>query len=175
MKTHIYIGRGDDRFGPFGDRCPPNAVEGDRVGQLFNDEGEDSQIQSIYQVGASKASWCASLWDTIPPDILWRFDGSKYTLFTVVKKYTLDWRNTPFESRYNLSIHKEEWSDLEMLAKGERKLWGIHCTAFIPFKDPHPQGYKGVWGNFDLWLWSRCPDMKTHDELSSGYHVLMWG
>ena len=60
----------------------------------------------------------------------------------VVKTVNLNFRNTPLEHRYNMSIHISN-PERCSLTQGER-------ATLIPSKSPNPQGYQGIWTSPDF-------------------------
>ena len=119
-----------------------------------------------------KDLWCASYWETIPVDELWRWLDQPRSLNTYTSLRKLDFRNTAFEHRSNLN-DLEGGDALYQLADLERATWGDSHCEFIPFKRPHPQGYQGVWGNFDPLLKNLMADgFPVKDAFESGVHTL---
>ena len=128
-----------------------------------------SNVSQVETVG----DWCASRWDYPPDDLLWWTRGTKETLFTYVMRENLNFQNTPFEHRYNLRISRPQ-TDLKILAKLEFDLWGAEYEAFVPFKNPHPQGYQGVWGDFNFWSEMAYRRLDVHDTFEPD-HILKLG
>ena len=66
----------------------------------------------------------------------------------------LDFRSTRFEHRFNnYIVLSYAWTgcphfELEHLTQMEPDLWSDEHDSFAPFKDPHPQGYQGVYEHF---------------------------
>ena len=142
--------------------------------------------------------WCASIWEIIPTDELWTMCGSDETFASRVQFANLDFIGTPFEHRYNEFVfirnevfryeymahlipfenYKEKSLRsryrllMTALAKQERATWGTHVKAFIPFKSSNPQGYQGIWGNFDKPLTHDRKSIYGHDKFDSGIHIL---
>ena len=61
---------------------------------------------------------------------------------------------------------------LSTLADQERNVWGRRFATFIPFKSPNPQGYQGVWGDFDVPFTSLSCNTYVLHEFDSGRHIL---
>ena len=150
MKPCIHVERSGRCYGHFGDSPPSHKNKNILVGCLYHLREDGICRVDVYQAG--RGDWCASLWDTIPPDELWRVRGYRETLFVRVTSANLCWRNTPLEHRYNLHLGDgARFSELEILAKKERLMWEGKRKTFIPFKNPHPQGYQGVWMKLEVW------------------------
>ena len=85
---------------------------------------------------------CTSLWNDIPNDTLWRSRGEKQTLYTQVRRDSLDFHNTPLEQRYNLSPNQVY---IER-AENDRDRW-VAGKVFIPSKIPTPRLSGSVGGS----------------------------
>ena len=138
----------------------------------------------VLQESTSWWDWCASSWETIPHDELWILcrPGEKFT--SQVNICNLDFIGTPFEHRYNeYVLTRKYWArgcaygtgSVGELAEQEGKTWGIHYEAFIPFKKPNPQGYQGVFGQFQIPLADAQLSMLVHDAFDDGIHALKVG
>ena len=135
------------------------------VGVMYNHRRGWIPPVEVYQLGMNLDVWCCSRWETVPEDALWRARGHKEAFYTSVVGGNLDWRNTPLEHRYNLSITNGSSSELEILAYNEDMMWGDGNT-FIPFKEAHPQGYQGVLVSFDVWSRSNVTTLRVIDRFS---------
>ena len=124
----------------------PSSYPIDRVGYLATTLAI-RDIVGVIQRGVT-IKWCASYWDEIPSDELRGYIGWDM-LLTYVIHSNLDFTNTPFQHRYNKYTVKPYYPQLGILAMMEENFWGVEAEAFIPFKNPQPSGYKGVWGNFN--------------------------
>ena len=173
MQPHVYIEHGTITYGPFGDSQPNNIDEILRIGYIDECHGDWRTPAIAYQTMTGVGGkWCPSRWETIPDDALWRARGLVDSFCMYVRVANLDFRNTPLEQMYNLSLQgmvlngSERMSELETLARNERLLWeGVHKT-YIPFKKPHPQGYQGIWVNLREWPESICEIIYVHDRFS---------
>lgn len=151
------------------------------IGCLSDTIPKWSRVGIVHQLGFS-VGWCVSLWETIP-DTLWWARGLKDIFFMCVHIRVLDFRNTAFEHRYNLFSYQDGEPNirrggvLETLAEMEKLVWSRGHKEFVPFKRPHPQGYKGVWGDFsDLAeLDPYTVTFRAHDKFESGHHTLIKG
>ena len=120
-------------------------------------------------------SWCASSWEVIPQLHNW---GKMF--LTYVDHTNLNFIGTPFEHRYNdhLSRHNSDHVDrhrLDRRARKELRRWGWGHDAFVPFKNPHPQGYQGVLINLNVMFDYSCRRLEVHDDYASGQHILGLG
>ena len=167
MIPYIYIMRDEGRVGPFGEGSrPPGWME--PVGWVIS---HNSQME-LYQPMEERSKWCVSVWETIPPDTLWLGGiGVKSSVYTIARFSNLDFRGTPFEHRY-LEHTCRYNRELAQLALNEYCLWGPTCEAYVPFKNPQPSGYKGVYGNFGVRFTHDKPIVDVYDMFLSGNHVL---
>ena len=136
----------DHMEGPLGGgpRTPRRRV---MVGTLIPTSYRGWVHKSLYMTSDHlKVGWCASQWYQPLPERIWEMT----TLFlTGVKWDNLKFANTAFEHRYNCITTKDPSPQLEILAKNEFLLWGPHHKELVPFKDAHPHGYQGVYGNYN--------------------------
>ena len=139
---------------------------------------------SVSQGSINWHNWCASNWVTIPHDDLWTVCTPDEALLSKVQVHNLDFIGTPFEHRYNEFVFRRKyWSpyrihgieNISALAKRERETWGRYYETFVPFKKPNPQGYQGVWGNFDILLSSRWYTINVYDTFDLDIHTLQIG
>ena len=169
MKPYLCVEGGSIDYGVFGD--PPS--QGRRTHSGYLHGGEDGWLRSTftYQIGIEKFE-CASQWDTIPYDTLWRARGSHDIFITYVRKSNLNFRNTPLEHRHNKYLNRTK-SDhqLNRLASKEYQMWKGMDKAFIPFKTPNPQGYQGVWMSLDSWLISAGACLRVYDKYSPNHRL----
>ena len=149
MRPHLYVKRYPANVRYLGEWHPQGGIHVN-VGTITLRDGPSNPYY-IYQKWICGGYWCASLWDTIPDDGLW-WSGRRRTVFsTYVKRSSLDFLGTPLEHRNNSSIAMNRMSSSIAkanlkLAYDEWLLWkGCKSKTFIPFKNPHPQGYRGVW------------------------------
>lgn len=127
-----------------------------------------------YNAVILSSDWCVSRWDSIPPDALWWVRGSKEVFYTYVDLENLNFSNTAFEHRHNL-FESGDVSQHGILADQEERLWRESCWGFVPFKNPHPRGYQGMWGRFNFRTSRRYREtLRVHDKYSSG-HILEEG
>lgn len=175
MQPHLYI-EIDGEFLSSPDSLP-NCME--CVGIIKSPRGDDGHISHIFQE-FTNVPWCASSWDEIPSEDLWWARGEKGILFTHVLFTNLDFRNTPFEHRFNLyavdlfqTRHGESGvhPELRRLAEMEAELWREH-NSFVPFKEPNPQGYQGVYGDFAFLITSTNTIAYVYDEFRCGRTLL---
>ena len=135
--------------------------------------GVEGPMSSRSIIGRERNDWCASKWAKTPTDTLWR--DQRDVLLTHVMHESLNFQNTPFEHRYNLIASYTYAAEQKLLASKEYRTWSRGFEAFIPFKKPHPEGYQGVWGNFDDWIMWDQAEMRVHDKYDSGVHLLKVG
>ena len=154
MKTIFYTSYDDKRHGP----SPPSGTLV-FIGYIADSYKcwEDSEF--IYHPLRGVGEWCVSEWETIPPDTLWGAREKELVFFTYVLSSNLDFRNTPLEHLYG--------RDTSIPWEGPRK-------AFIPFKEPHPQGYQGVWASLEVWPKMMRKIISVYDTFSPD-HVLEMG
>ena len=184
---NIYIKYLNTRYGPYATGVPlesPTTCVRDPIlyrwsGSLSGDtrNGYPPRIDVQVLLSQFGGNWCASNWETIPVDELWQWMGRPRSLSTHTFLRRLDFRNTAFELRFNLNDRMGGGvTPLYQLADLERATWGDSYCEFIPFKRPHPQGYKGVWGNFDTLLKNLMADcFPVNDVFESGVHILKLG
>ena len=129
--------------------------------------------------------WCASNWESVPHDNLWMECTRNEWFVSQIKFHNLDFRGTPFEHRHNEYVFRLRYWDgrsylydienMILLSEQERVTWGSRYAAFVPFKSPNPQGYQGVWGDFDKALGYLWHGIRVHDAFDSGIHALKVG
>ena len=168
MKPRLQVQLDNGRCRAFGalPTHPPAILY--KIGYMDNISSYWERPAQVYQEVAY-GPWCASRWDTIPPDELWRCRGEDGMLLTSVLRANLDWRSTPFEHRYNLSMERTRTDELITLAGREYIVWG-ESSSFIPFKGSRPQGYQGVVVSFDC-LSESSTILDVYDAFSPN-HVL---
>ena len=182
MKTNLYVHRSRFDIVLFGDL--PTVPDARTLVGYINVVGGDNPSW-LYQTDLVECRWCASQWDTIPPDSVWRIRGVFETLYTNVRSESLDFRNTPLEHRYNLSVRWKIFKrfamnerslcssyiyTLELLAHRERLLWK-DGTTFIPFKEINPQGYRGVWINTNIQYKAIDEVLTVRDSFEDGHRL----
>ena len=181
MKGGFYVKFEGKHYGPFGDVPIRPGEMCSRIGYLDTNFSWMARMPKVYQLGVREGKLCASRWETIPPDTLWNARGKMEIFFTHAQFDNLDFRNTPFEHRANLIADRSgKPPELVILSQKELKLWGENMIAFIPFRNPHPQGYRGISGNFDIVTDlvissdddNICKDLFVCDEFRSGHHLL---
>ena len=147
-----------------------------------NPQPSDPRLEVLMDLGGNSwLCWCASKFETIPHDELWTVCRWNEWFQSKVQFHNLDFRGTPFEHRHGEYIsRRRRWKfrpvdmgNIVALAEQERNMWGIYFATFIPFKRPNPQGYQGVWGNFDRPLTYRFPSITVRDTVDSGRHILV--
>ena len=182
----IYIKHLNTRYGPYATGVPlesPLSWRQDRrrfgwVASLSGNIRNASRPRIDVQMLLSniKDYWCPSDLETIPVDELWQWMGRPNSFSTRALFKRMDFRNTAFEHRFNLNDREGGDDTLYQLADLERATWGDSYCEFIPFKNPNPQGYKGVWGNFDTCLKNlRDHCSPVNDAFESGVHILKLG
>ena len=171
MKPYLNVRRDSVDYGHFGDSPGEGVHTRHSSGYLYRYPDEWLIAAFVYQVGVEKFE-CASQWDTIPNNALWWAQGRHEWLHTHVLKSNLNFHNTPLEHRYNKSIHRGE-SDpqLNFLARNEHQMWMGSDKFFIPFKNPNPQGYQGVWASLDNRLISSWICMRVYDKHSPNHRL----
>ena len=180
MKPHLYIAcELGYRRGPYaiGVRVgPPTRLDDNSslvwVGVITSDL-LGYKISHLYQE-STLGDWCASHWDTPPTDALWWVHDVMGAFQTYVLHSSLNFQNSIFEHRYNLFRNTNDCPKQCELAVLEREQWGVR-NVFIPFKESLPDGYKGVRGNFDRWLYNHASDdllILVIDRYSSEGHLL---
>lgn len=129
--------------GPFGD--DPNIDwELQMVGRILSSEG-DKVHKIVYAPCENDQGNCVSQWTQPLPERAW---GAGEVFLTTILWETLSFVGTAFEHRCNhvASFDCEEY--LYKLADDEAQRWGVHHKGFVPFKNPQPNGYKGIYGSF---------------------------
>ena len=131
---------------------------------ILVDVGSLCIMDIIYQRVTEEwgGAWCASYWD-YPPK--WG-PGYDADLYTYVDHNNLDFRGTPFELRYNAHFIPRHVKNIHRLAILEGEMWE-GCKSFVPFKNPLPDGYQGVWDDLSPWLGSGRRFMEVLNSGSS--------
>ena len=194
-RIHLQDWNSDTCYGPYTKGVtprPPHGVEWNHqpgIVEIGYMKPLNGKSLSLWQE-SGPMGWCASNWTHHPVDELWSLEvGNR--LLTRADIESLDFRNSPFEQRWNyretqlqrgfsnwsfidqISIDYD-FSDLDDLAHEEELLWGKDYSAFIPFKDPHPEGYKGVLGRFHGWMTYKAYSLLVQDKFDSK-HILELG
>ena len=179
MYSKVYLGLDGIQYQPQGDDGNSYNV----VGRIWDIVTGYPRVRVYQDLGGHDwSTWCASNWETVPHDDLWKMCGPNDRFLSLLQFYNLDFRGTPFEHRYNEYVSRRKyWNSLRIniyltkLAEQERNVWGRHCEVFIPFKRPNPQGYQGMWGLFDTPLAHLWDSIHVHDTLESDLHKLKVG
>ena len=118
---------------------------------------------------------CISRWEEIPDELWESRGGSGDPFYATVEMVNLNFDNTPFYHQHNRWIKHADDPSVEISALSRREiiLWSDNTKYFVPFKNPHPQGYQGVYGNFIYEIEGGKSFIKVKDEFISGQHLLV--
>ena len=175
MLPEVYLRSDGIEYQPRGD-------DFDTVGHICKREEQLPYVRiRVLQDSVNWRNRCASNWITIPHDELWTLCRPGEEFLSKVQVRNLDFRGTPFEHRHNeYAFRRQFWilscmdnsGDVVWLSEQERNIWGAHFETFVPFKRPNPQGYQGVWGDFDCALTDLWSSLYVYDTFDSGIHAL---
>ena len=179
MKPRVFVNWNSNCYGPFEDDKPillPQKSKTVRhmqlIGQIASSPGEryvskPGSTAEVYQdiiVCPMKVKWfCPSEWNRYPPEHLWhnatprlKAEGEGDVFLTYVTPGNLKFEGTTFQQRYryfcggNVCPILKELAEKEELERGNRK-------EFVYFKSPSPDGYQGVYGNFESLIYGVPP------------------
>lgn len=154
MEPQVYLQHGGYWCGPVRDHIDSYpSINGGRVVAHIGLRVSLNSTHIVYDLYEVQEFFCVSDWSRPPPSCLWgNVRDGLYDIIVIASYSRLDFTNTAFEHGYLYFMHGSR--ELRRLAKHERAMWGKNHREYIPFKNPHPEGYQGVYGGREMFTGS---------------------